>query len=39
MTYKVLSSIAANSINSADILKVKTDLLIIGVNNKNWFSN
>ena len=34
MTYKVLSSIAANSINSADILKVKTDLLIIGVNNK-----
>ena len=29
MTYKVLSSLTANNVNSADILKVKTDLLII----------
>ena len=34
MTYKVLSSLTANNVNSADILKVKTDLLIIGVNKK-----
>ena len=34
MTYKVLSSLTANSINSADLLKVKTDLLIIAVNKK-----
>ena len=34
MTYKVLSSLTANNVNSADVLKVKTDLLIIGVNKK-----
>ena len=34
MTYKVLSSLTANNINSADLLKVKTDLLIIAVNKK-----
>ena len=34
MTYKVLSSLTANNVNSADILKVKTDLLIISVNKK-----
>ena len=34
MTYKVLSSLTANNINSAEMLKVKTDLLIIGVNSK-----
>ena len=34
MTYKVLSSLTANNVNSADVLKVKTDLLIIGVNTK-----
>ena len=34
MAYKVLSSITANNVNSADLLKVKTDLLIIAVNKK-----
>ena len=34
MAYKVLSSLTANNINSADLLKVKTDLLIIAVNKK-----
>jgi len=34
MTYKVLSTISATNVNSADILKVKTDLLIIAVNKK-----
>jgi hypothetical protein len=34
MTYKVLSSLTANNVNSADLLKVKTDLLIIAVNKK-----
>ena len=34
MTYKVLSSIATKSVNSAELLKIKTDLLIIGVNKK-----
>ena len=35
MAYKVLSSLTANNINSADLLKVKTDLLIIAVNKKH----
>ena len=34
MAYKVLSSLTANNVNSADLLKVKTDLLIIAVNKK-----
>ena len=34
MTYKVLSSIATKSVNSAELLKIRTDLLIIGVNKK-----
>ena len=38
MAYKVLSSLTANNINSADLLKVKTDLLIIAVN-KNVSKN
>ena len=39
MTYKVLSSLTANSINSADLLKVKTDLLVIAVNKKTSAAN
>ena len=38
MTYKVLSSLTANSINSVELLKIKTDLLIIGVNKKTGSS-
>ena len=34
MAYKVLSSLTANNVNSADLLKVKTDLLIIAINKK-----
>ena len=34
MAYKVLSSLTANNINSADLLKVKTDLLVVAVNKK-----
>ena len=34
MAYKVLSSLTANNVNSADLLKIKTDLLIIAVNKK-----
>ncbi len=34
MAYKVLSSLAANNVNSTDLLKVKTDLLVIAVNKK-----
>ena len=39
MAYKVLSSLTANNINSADLLKVKTDLLIIAVNKKTSSAN
>ena len=34
MAYKVLSSLTANNVNSADLLKVKTDLLVVAVNKK-----
>ena len=34
MTYKVLSSLTANNVNSSELLKVRTDLLIIAVNKK-----